>query len=158
MSTGKPNVRIFVCGVFDLFHYGHMDFLRRAVDKISTETKRNVTLVVGVHSDSEVLTFKRKPVLHTEERCRAVSMCRYVDEVIPNCPYVMAEAMWSEFKTRHSIDITVACDEYDRVGNIFYAGPRQDGSLVYLPRTPDISTTDIISRVQKSTVFKVELQ
>jgi choline-phosphate cytidylyltransferase len=138
-------MKVFVSGVFDLFHYGHMDFISRVKDMYP-----NCILSAGVHTDEETIQNKRNPIMCMEERIRAVKMCRFVDEVVASCPYKLSVDMWPEFKKRHGIDMVVACESYNTVDDVFYPGPCKDNCLIYLPRTPCISTTDIIQRVKES--------
>ena len=137
-------MKVFICGVFDLFHYGHMDFIARVKDMYP-----NCILSVGVHTDEETLAHKRYPIMRMEERIRAVKMCRFVDEVIEACPYRLSVDMWTSFKKKHGIDLVAGCESYNGDNDVFFTGPRQDNCLVYLPRTPCISTTDIIQRVKE---------
>lgn len=68
---------VFTCGVFDLFHYGHLDFLLRAADL-------GDRLIVGVNSDEYVLGKKHRPALYPlRERMRILSALECVDEVVP---------------------------------------------------------------------------
>ena len=48
---------IYVSGVFDLFHYGHMILLKKC-----KKLYKNCYLVVGVHSDEDCIPYKRKPL------------------------------------------------------------------------------------------------
>ena len=69
----------YIAGVFDLFHYGHLNVLRRAKEQCDY-------LIVGVVSDRQVREGKKvEPFVPFEERLEIVQSCRYVDEahVIP---------------------------------------------------------------------------
>ena len=59
--SAKPN-RIWVDGCFDMMHWGHANALRQA-------KKEGAYLVVGVHSDAEILANKGPTVMNEEERC-----------------------------------------------------------------------------------------
>ena len=64
---------VYVIGVFDLFHSGHVRLLQRAKalgDK----------LIVAINGDEMVAQYKRRPYLNEEERLEVVQSCRYVDE------------------------------------------------------------------------------
>ena len=67
----------YTTGVFDLFHVGHLNILRRA--------KKNCDrLVVGVTTDELLKTYKNKnPIIPFEERLEIVRSIKYVDEVLP---------------------------------------------------------------------------
>lgn len=66
----------YASGVFDMFHIGHLNLLRRAREQCDR-------LVVGVASDEYVLALKgRQPVVPLSERLEIVQSLRFVDEVI----------------------------------------------------------------------------
>lgn len=67
----------YTTGVFDMFHIGHLNILRRAKEQCDY-------LIVGVTTDE--LCFKRKqkyPIINEQERMAIVEAIRYVDKVVP---------------------------------------------------------------------------
>ena len=77
-----PNypIRIYMNGVFDILHYGHM----RSFEKLK-KMFPYVHLIIGVCSDYDAKNAKGKPVFTAEERAEMVRNCKWVDEVIVNC-------------------------------------------------------------------------
>ncbi|KAI6123114.1 hypothetical protein EDD17DRAFT_994613 [Pisolithus thermaeus] len=137
--TDRP-VRIYADGVYDLFHFGHALQLRQA--KLSFP---NVYLLVGVNSDEDVQRHKARCVMNHAERCEAVRHCRWVDEVIPDCPWILDAA----FLDRWRIDY-VAHDEqpYSADGHDdVYAFVKQQGKFLPTRRTPGVSTSDLLERI-----------
>ena len=126
--------------VADLFHYGHVEFLKQA-------HALGDHLLVGISSDETVQANKRSPILTMEERVASVAGCRYVDEVVPNAPWVI-DAAWIE---KHGIDLVVHGDDYsqEQIEHI-YNVPISMGIFRTVPYTPAISTTEIIRRCQQA--------
>ena len=66
----------YTTGVFDMFHIGHLNILRRAKEQCEY-------LIVGVSTDELVKTYKNKtPIIPFEERKAIVEAVRYVDKVV----------------------------------------------------------------------------
>lgn len=76
MSDNKMIIG-YTTGVYDMFHIGHLNILRKA--------KQNCDyLVVGVSTDELVQAEKHKtPIIPFSERCSIVEAIKYVDEVVP---------------------------------------------------------------------------
>ena len=67
----------YTTGVFDLFHIGHLNILRRAKEQCEY-------LIVGVSTDELVQSYKNKtPVIPFEQRKAIIEAIRYVDKVVP---------------------------------------------------------------------------
>lgn len=81
----------YTTGVFDLFHIGHLNVLKRA--KLECDY-----LIVGVTSDELCMSAKnKKPVIPFQERMEIVEAIKFVDEVVPQVNYDKEEA-WNNLK------------------------------------------------------------
>ncbi|KAL8656845.1 MAG: hypothetical protein Q9226_002517 [Calogaya cf. arnoldii] len=137
--AGRP-VRIYADGVFDLFHLGHMRQLEQAKNAFP-----NVYLLVGVTGDSETHKRKGLTVLTGAERTETVRHCKWVDEVIPNCPWVVSPEFLEEHKIDYVAhdDLPYGADEGDDI----YAPIKKSGKFLVTQRTEGVSTTGIITKI-----------
>jgi ethanolamine-phosphate cytidylyltransferase len=121
-----------------MVHYGHANALRQA-------KQMGDILVVGVHSDEEILKHKGPPVFTQEERYKMVRAIKWVDEVVENAPYVTTietlDAYGCDFCV-HGDDITTTADGVDTYYLVKTAGRYKE-----CYRTQGISTTDLVGRM-----------
>lgn len=81
----------YTTGVFDLFHIGHLNILRKAKENCDF-------LIVGVTTDEEVLRIKnRKPIIPFEERIQIVESMKFVDKAVPEANTDKISA-WNEHR------------------------------------------------------------
>jgi choline-phosphate cytidylyltransferase len=133
-------VRIYADGVFDLFHLGHMRVLQQAKTAFP-----NTYLIVGVTGDHETHKRKGLTVMSAKERAESVRHCRWVDEVIEDCPWIIDV----EFLQKHNIDY-VAHDDLPygaSEGDDIYAPIKEKGMFLVTQRTEGVSTTGIITKI-----------
>lgn len=129
-KRGTGMKRVITYGTFDLLHYGHINLLKRA-------KALGDYLVVAISTDEFNWNEKQKKCYFTYEQRKAlVEAVRYVDLVIP-------EENWEQKKTdvhEYHIDTFVIGDDWE--GKFDFL--KEEGcEVVYLPRTPEISTTQI---------------
>lgn len=124
---------VLTFGTFDVFHVGHLRVLQRA-------SELGDRLVVGVSADELNLRKKgRAPVFSQGERLAIVSALRVVDEVFVEESLELKR----NYLVQHGADVLVMGDDW--AGKFDeYADVCQ---VVYLPRTPAISTTAIIEHI-----------
>lgn len=128
--------RVITYGTFDLLHYGHINILRRAKEL-------GDYLIVVISTDEFNWKEKGKKCYFTYEQRKAmVEAIRYVDMVIP-------ETNWEQKRTDvrdYDVDIFVMGDDWE--GKFDFL--KEEGvEVVYLPRTPEISTTQIKADLNK---------
>ena len=131
--------RVYADMVADLFHYGHVEFLRQI-------SELGDYVIIGIHSDEVVQSYKRTPVMNMEERMACVAGCRYVDEVVPDAP-LHPDA---DYIAQHKIDLVVHGDDAtDETQAFLYKIPMEMGIYRMVPYTESISTSEIIRRCKQ---------
>lgn len=129
----------YTTGVFDMFHIGHLNILRKAKEQCEC-------LIVGVSTDELVEEYKhKKPVIAYAERCQIVEAIRYVDRVVAQAT-MDKFAMWE----RLHFDALFHGDEWK--GSALYNKYIEQFTtvgvdLVFLPHTPGISSTLLIEKI-----------
>lgn len=127
--------RIITYGTFDLLHYGHINLLQRA-------KKLGDYLIVALSTDEFNWNSKQKKCFFTyEKRKQLLESVRYVDLVIPEENW---EQKISDMQL-YKVDIFVMGDDWQ--GKFDFLKAYCD--VVYLPRTPEISTTQIKMELKK---------
>lgn len=134
-------MRVYCDGVYDLFHYGHARQLEQAKGMFP-----HVHLIVGVASDADCARWKRPTVMTAVERAECVRHCRWVDEVVVDCPWHIT----SDFLAEHAIDYVCHDDAapYQSAGHDdLYADVKRAGKFKATKRTDGVSTSDLIVRI-----------
>ena len=127
--------KVITYGTFDLLHYGHVNLLQRA-------KQLGDYLIVAISTDEFNLNKKNKKCYFSyEERKRLVEAIRYVDLVIPEEDWEQKIADVKEYK----VDTFVIGDDWE--GKFDFL--KDYCKVVYLPRTPEISTTQIKKDLKK---------
>ena len=121
--------KVITYGTFDLLHYGHINLLRRAKEL-------GDYLIVALSTDEFNWNEKQKKCFFTyEQRKKLLEAIRYVDLVIPEENWAQKISDVQEFR----VDTFVIGNDWE--GKFDFL--RDDCEVVYLPRTPEISTTQI---------------
>ncbi len=129
--------RVITYGTFDLLHYGHINLLRRAKEL-------GDYLVVALSTDEFNWDKKNKKSFFTyEQRKQLLEAIRYVDLVIPEEDW---EQKRRDVKEYH-IDTFVIGDDWK--GKFDFLCDLCE--VVYLSRTPEISTTQIKASIRGNT-------
>ena len=127
--------RVITYGTFDLLHYGHINLLRRAKEK-------GDYLIVALSTDDFNWNQKQKKCYFTyEQRKKLLEAIRYVDLVIP-------EEDWEQKVTdilEYHVDTFVMGNDWE--GKFDFL--KDYCEVVYLERTPEISTTQIKAELKK---------
>ena len=133
-------IRVYTDGIFDCFHYGHAKVLEQCKKLFPY-----VYLVVGVCSDEDTIKEKGKPIMTMKERVECVKHCKWVDEVVEDCPWVCSLEFLDKINCKY-----IAHDPepypYNDIPDL-YGKFKDAGRFLATQRTEGISTTDIIYRI-----------
>lgn len=135
-------VVIYIDGIFDMFHRGHLEALRKA------KTLRNdVHLIVGIVGDEDAKEYKRDPLFNEEDRYQIISSLKCVDQVIFPAPLIVTKSFLSKYKidiVTHGFsnkeDYNKQKDFYKECSDIFEM----------IPYYSHASTTNYIDKIKNS--------
>jgi glycerol-3-phosphate cytidylyltransferase len=137
----KPYKTGYTTGVFDLFHIGHLNLIKRAKEQCEY-------LIVGVSTDELAQSYKnKKPYIPFAERVAIVESIRYVDQVVPQESLEKIRAL----KTYH-FDVMFHGDDWqgsDLYEKIETELNRHGVGVVYFPHTRGISATELMKRLER---------
>jgi len=127
--------RVITFGTFDIFHVGHLNILKRAAEL-------GEYLIVGVSTDA--LNFSKKqryPVCPQKSRAEIVDALQCVQQVF----FEESLELKRQYIIEHEADVLVMGDDWLGKFDEF----KDICQVVYLPRTPSISTTELIEIVKE---------
>ena len=132
----------YTTGVYDMFHIGHLNILKKAKEQCEY-------LIVGVSTDEVVKNYKNKlPIIPFEQRREIVAAIKYVDEVVPQTSLNKMDA-YKKLKFNaifHGSDWK-GSEMYNKIIEEFaYVGV----DIVFLPHTDGVSSTMISEKLVKN--------
>lgn len=137
----KKKIIGYTTGVYDMFHIGHLNIIRRAKEQCDY-------LIVGVSTDELVQVEKNKtPVIPYQERVDIVAAIKYVDEVVPQTDKNKFSA-WQKYNFDKMFvgsdwQGTEAWKKYEEQFAPYGV------EIVYLPHTDGISSTELTKKIKK---------
>lgn len=133
MARTEKKIIGYTTGVFDMFHIGHLNILKRAKEQCDY-------LIVGVSTDEVVEEYKKKtPIIKFEERIAIVEAIKYVDEVVPQTTMDKMEA-WKQLK----FDVMFHGSDWkgsDMYNHIIEKFNNVGVKVIFLPHTEGVSST-----------------
>ena len=132
----------YTTGVFDLFHIGHLNILKKAKEQCDY-------LIVGVSTDELVQQYKNKtPVIPVEERKAIVEAIKYVDEVVPQENRDKIGAF-----DKYKFDVIFVGDDW-KGSDVFkevdtYMKDNGGMGVEYIPYTQNVSSTILKGKLAK---------
>lgn len=138
--------KVITIGTFDLFHYGHVRFLRQCASFGE--------LTVWVNTDQFCERVKRRPIMSEEERLEVVQALEFVQAV--DFYHQQSDFLEWANKASRNVDILAVSsdwakqDYYERMGFTEHWLDLRGIQLIYLPHTRGISTTEVIERCRSA--------
>ena len=130
----------YTTGVFDMFHVGHLNLLKRAKENCEY-------LIVGVTLDDVVMTYKnKKPIIPYEERKAIIESIKYVDKVVPQKTMNKYDA-WEELHFNvlfHGDDWKGSKMYYEIENKLKNVGVE----MIYFPYTKGVSSTQLREKIK----------
>jgi glycerol-3-phosphate cytidylyltransferase len=139
-------LRVYTGGTFDLFHAGHVNFLKRCSEIAGIAGQ----VIVSLNTDSFIQEYKNKqPVCNDQERYDVVSACKYVNQVIWNSGGADSKpAILSVQPDVIAIGSDWALKDYYQQMDFEQSWlDKLNISLIYIPYTQGISSTEIKKRL-----------
>lgn len=131
---------IFTCGVFDLFHIGHLNFLKKS--KLYGDK-----LIVGVNTDEFTMSYKnKKPIIPYKQRFEIVNSCKYVDLTIK------AEEFWPiKYMKDFDVNVITVSSEWKNFESESLKWATENNiKVIYINYTQNISTSYIIKTIKST--------
>jgi len=137
-------ITLYTGGTFDLFHAGHVNFLKQC-------SNISHSVVVGINTDEFIERYKgKKPTYSLQERICILESCRYVSRVVIN------ESCEDSKPTINTVRPDIIAIGTDWAARDYYKQMKFDQAwldqknitLAYIPYTQGISTTEVVSKVK----------
>jgi cytidyltransferase-like protein len=138
--------RVYIDGIFDLFHRGHLESFYKTKNSLDEE---EVSVIVGVVSDSDAEGYKRLPIIREDDRVAIIKGLDVVDEVIFPAPLIVTE----DFINKNNIDLIVHgfVDKNDfEKQKDFFKVPIELNKFKTIQYYSEISTSDIIKNIKEN--------
>lgn len=135
---------VYVIGVFDLFHRGHLELLRNAKGL-------GQRLIVAINGDEMVSRYKRRPFFNEQDRLDIIKACRYVDEA-----FIIRDFDNKAAISQYNIDAIVHGNDWERTSYLEQIRVTEDYlaenniALVLLPYTQGVSTSALITQIKNA--------
>ena len=96
VGVDKETHVAYTYGIYDMFHIDHLNLFKRIKENFDK-------LIVGVHNDEQVITYKQKPIIPYKDRLEIIKSCKYVDDIVENAPLIITNQILDEFNADYLI-------------------------------------------------------
>jgi phosphoenolpyruvate phosphomutase len=145
----KDKKVIYATMVGDLFHRGHLEFIKKA------KTIGDF-LIIGLHPDDVVKKYKREPIIPFEDRKRIIESIREVDRVVEDCMDFRKPTMFDNLKN-HNVSIAVHGDDW--LPPLYQKAKEQKlCKVVQVKCYPYMTTTKLLQEIRRDKELKYLLE
>ena len=143
---------IYTDGIFDLFHRGHIEYLKACKNifrNFEGKWEEKVFLIVGIVNDKDATGYKRIPIYNENDRYEIIENIKCVDKIIKDAPLIITE----DFMDLHKIDYVIhsfSNTNDEGAQDEFFKVPIKMGKFKKIQYYSSISTTDIIKRIKEN--------
>lgn len=135
--------------VGDLFHRGHLEFIKKA------KALGNF-LIIGLHPDDVAKKYKREPIMHFEDRKKIIESIKEVDKVVEDCMDFREPTMFGNIKKYKA---NIACHGDDWLPPLYEKAKKMKlCKVVQVKSYPYVTTTKLLKEIRKSGNLKYLLQ
>jgi len=135
--------------VADLFHQGHLEFIKKA-------KKLGDFLIIGLHPDDVVKRYKREPIIPFEDRKKTIESIREVDKVVEDCMDFRKPTMFDNLK---KYNVNIAAHGNDWLPPLYQkAKERELCKVVQVECYPYITTTRLLQEIRRTKKLKYLLE
>ena len=138
------NRKVYTGGTFDLFHRGHVNFLRQCKEF-------GDCVIVSLNTDEFIYRYKGEyPVISYEDRKEVLLSCKYVDKVIPNSEGEDSKPTILDVNPKFIVigSDWAKKDYYKQMNFTQEWLDENDYMLIYIPYTDNVSTTLIKKKLK----------
>jgi cytidyltransferase-like protein len=130
----EETISVYINGVFDLFHIGHVNILKNAKNYFDK-------LVVGIHSDFDVSSYKRTPIIPYNERLEILRSIKYIDYIIEDAP------LYTDVDFLNKLDCKYMVYGKEDTDVINFNKDVPKNRIHEVKRTENISTSQLINKL-----------
>jgi len=130
---------VFTSGVFDLFHVGHLNFLKQS-------KSYGNRLIIAVNTDEFTFSYKNKtPIIPFTQRMEMLSSCKYVDLVLKAEEYLPLK-----YIKEYNVDVITVGSEWKNIELESVKWAKNNNiKVIYINYTDNISTSYIINKIKQ---------
>ena len=148
MKTKDKKI-VYATMVGDLFHRGHLEFIKKA-------KRFGDFLIIGLHPDDVVRRYKREPIVSLKDRKKIIESIREVDMVVEDCMDYRMPTMFSNLK-KYNVAIAVHGDDW--LPPLYHnAEKKRLCKIAQVESYPHISTTKLLNGIIRSKSLRYLLE